>query len=177
MSKEIGQLRHWEFRKWISEMVNESKSRKSSIEKILDTTEVLNIDHVILTDTGISALVSHISNQTNSFSPQSLADALGFPNRENIRKSGSIKADLKVLEDYLLSHNYIAPPKERKQGASGSKSRPENRYSAGNGALEAENAVLKERITELEGQLRSNGKASRFADVIAKHGVVFIEDR
>ncbi|MFL7015475.1 hypothetical protein AB6D16_009265 [Vibrio cyclitrophicus] len=177
MSKEIGQLRHWEFRKWISEMVNESKSCKSSIEKILDTTEVLNIDRVILTDAGISALVSHISNQTNSFSPQRLADALGFPNRENIRKSGSIKADLKVLEDYLLSHNHIAPPKERKQGASGSKSRPENRHSAGNGALEAENAVLKERVAELEGQLRNNGKASRFADVIAKHGVVFIEER
>ncbi|EGR1575955.1 hypothetical protein [Vibrio parahaemolyticus] len=176
MSLETGQERHSTFRLWIFEHIDKVASCQLSVEKVKDIKTKLDLCNVVITSEGTSDFLKHISNQTGAFAPQILADTLGFPNRDSIRKSKAIKADLEVLLNYLISSGHLQSPKGVNEDSKKRVNHLKERNGFGISSLEAENAVLKARISQLEAELKTRGKAQRFADVIAKHGVVFFEE-
>ncbi|CAE6892237.1 hypothetical protein [Vibrio sp. B1FLJ16] len=176
MSFETGQERHSTFRLWIYDQFDVEKSCNDDANKIKDIKEELNLTNLTISKEGIVTLLEHISNQTGDFAPKLLADTLGFPNRDSVRKSKSIQADLKSLLDYLVLNEHLQPPKGKKGSTAKGKASLTSKVSINDPALIAENEVLKAKIAQLESELESRGKASRFADVIAKHGVVFFEE-
>ncbi|MDV6253062.1 hypothetical protein [Vibrio sp. EA2] len=176
MSLETGQVRHSTFRLWLFHHVDLSRSCQTSAHKLKDIKEELNLLNIIISEKGVLDLLKHISNQTGEFAPKALADTLGFPNRDSVRKSKSIQADLKSLLDYLVLNEHLQPSKGKKGSTAKGKAPSTSKVSINDPALIAENEVLKAKIAQLESELESRGKASRFADVIAKHGVVFFEE-
>lgn len=174
MSLEIGQERQSTFRLWVYNHIDMGKSCKKTADKIKDIKVDLNLEYIVLSKQGVLDLLAHISNQTSDFAPQALADTLGFPNRDSIRKSKSIQADLKYLLDYLVSNKHLQPSTGSKRPLLKSKTSTTNNVS--DQAVIAENAILKAKIAQLEAELENQGKAGRLADVISKHGVVYCEE-
>ncbi|KOO14437.1 hypothetical protein AKJ18_12865 [Vibrio xuii] len=176
MSLEIGQERHSTFRLWVYDHIDMAKSSENDAAKLKDIKEELDLSNLTISKEGLLDLLAHISNQTGVFAPQTLADTLGFPNRDSVRKSKSIQADLKSLLDYLILNEHLQPPKGKKDSTAKGKVASATKVSINDQTLIAENEVLKAKIARLESELETQGKAGRLADVIAKHGVVFLEE-
>ncbi|MBS9834206.1 hypothetical protein P3742_04960 [Vibrio parahaemolyticus] len=176
MSLETGQERHSTFRLWVYDHIDMVKSCENEAAKLKNIKEGLDLSNLTISEEGVLDLLAHISNQTGVFAPQTIADTLGFPNRDSVRKSKSIQADLKSLLDYLVLNEHLQAPKGKKGSTAKGKVSSTSKVSINDQALIAENEVLKAKIAQLESELESRGKAGRFADVIAKHGVVFLEE-
>lgn len=175
MSLETGQERHSTFRLWVYDHIDFTKSCKSEAAKIKNIKEELDLTCLTISEEGILDFLTHISNQTGVFAPQTIADTLGFPNRDSVRKSKSIQADLKSLLDYLVLNEHLQPPKGKKGSTAKGKASSTSKVSINVQALIAENEMLKAKIAHLESKLENRGKAGRLADVMTKHGVIFFE--
>ncbi|MBE4250984.1 hypothetical protein HJ079_04810 [Vibrio parahaemolyticus] len=92
-----------------------TKSCENGAAKLKDIKEELDLSNLTISEVGVLDLLAHISNQTGVFAPQTIADTLGFPNRDSVRKSKSIQADLKSLLDYLVLNEHLQPPKGKKR--------------------------------------------------------------
>ena len=175
MSLETGQERHSTFRLWVYDHIDFTKSCKREAAKIKNIKEDLDLTCLTISEEGILDFLTHISNQTGAFAPQTLADTLGFPNRDSVRKSKSIQSDLKLLLDYLVLNEHLQVPKDKKGSNVKGKVPSTSKSNINNQVLIAENEMLKAKIAHLESKLESRGKAGRLADVMTKHGVIFFE--
>ncbi|EIA1619093.1 hypothetical protein MA786_003228 [Vibrio parahaemolyticus] len=171
MTKALGMERHSTFRLWVLDHMDKEKTPVETLEAIKDIGTGLELSEVIFTDEGVADFIKHRSNQTGNFAPQSIANTLGFTDRDNVRRNKAIFSDLENITKCLISRGHFT-----QRTPKGSTTPKTTHATDSKKVKELEDEVLRLRlqVQSLEKQLSSSAKTDRLANVLVNHGIVYL---